>query len=271
MKVSVKNSTSATTGIDQVWGDLQIDNIKEHSYKKGVASAQLRQVVRSKYPTVKTTAAGSDTIFGSEEFNLESNDYDNIRVYWLTVPEHYAQAYKTNPEEGKKELMSILHAKAKENGEIRLVRELADTPILTEDDERVYRQIGDSDTNLSDSWDNNPKAFYNHIADRQLIKIPHMIDGIEYRVPISKSGEIVLEDSQIKELVEAGYSYESSDNIQVMLFGNRDAENGIYTDGPADFDGEEITSDLFTEKQLEMLQFKKEFLRYASHDVDHRS
>lgn len=74
--------------ITKKFSAITVDKVEPHAYKKGVASAQLRQTVTTTYPSVRVTNSLNDSLFSLDEFKLpEGQSYTSTRVTWLNVPE----------------------------------------------------------------------------------------------------------------------------------------------------------------------------------------
>jgi len=69
------------------FGTLGVDSVSPHAYKNGISSAQLRQVVKTTYPSIRVGNSRTSSLFAQEAFNLESGQaYESTRVTWINVP-----------------------------------------------------------------------------------------------------------------------------------------------------------------------------------------
>lgn len=61
-----------------------VDGLKA---EKGILQAQVRQTVRTEYPSARVNNSGTIGLFNEEEFDLaEGQTYESIRVAWFSVP-----------------------------------------------------------------------------------------------------------------------------------------------------------------------------------------
>ncbi len=73
---------------------LTVDHVVPHTYKQGMLSAQVRQVVTSTYPLA--IGGNADNPFDLSDFGLTNVRPDN-RVTWVPVPSKLAYADMNNP------------------------------------------------------------------------------------------------------------------------------------------------------------------------------
>lgn len=62
---------------------IVVASVGAHQFKPELDSAELRVVVTTSYPTRQTN---SDGLFTTEEYGLESQDFESNRVCWIDVP-----------------------------------------------------------------------------------------------------------------------------------------------------------------------------------------
>lgn len=83
------NNQEVTNGITRTFQPITVDEVKPHTYKedKGIHSAQIRQIVKTTYPSVRVGNSLSDSLFTLDQFNLtEGQTYESNRVTWIDVP-----------------------------------------------------------------------------------------------------------------------------------------------------------------------------------------
>lgn len=173
MEALLKNTTS--TGVKAVpTGAITVDEIKD-SLKKGVKEAQIRQLYRKSYASVKTSNEFKQSLFSDDELGLESKDYEEARVTWIPV----GMKHKVKDVEKALALMP----------DACIYKVLSHEPILSSDQIRVLDQglSGEAledflDTNKikGDDWtDECTKILYNKIAESQLVVFGENHDGPE--------------------------------------------------------------------------------------------
>lgn len=100
------------------FGKITVDEIKD-SIKGDRKQAQIRQVVTTSYPSGKVGNSMSDSLFSEEEFQFESQDFEENRVAWIDVP-------KTATKEQVEALLAA-------NPKACIYKVLSSEPILTEE------------------------------------------------------------------------------------------------------------------------------------------
>lgn len=112
--------------------DVFCSEVKISQYQKsGTMTAQLRQVITTNttYPSVQISDGISDTLFGSQDFNLptgKSFANDSTRVYFMNVPTH------VNGQPMNVQLVNKMLGDLKAQGkQITLQKVISNSPILT--------------------------------------------------------------------------------------------------------------------------------------------
>ena len=119
----------------KTFSKISIDNIKENSYKPQFDQAQLRQVVTTSYPTVKI---GND-LFDEEDFNLESTEFESVRIAWVNIPKNKFTV----------ETLGEYFSKNKPN--IHLQNEYSYNPIIDADTQYAIDNLGRSIEQVKES------------------------------------------------------------------------------------------------------------------------
>ena len=57
--------------------------VSAHAYKPELDSAEIRQTITSEYPSRQ---ANSEGLFSDDEYHLEGQKFDSVRVAWVDVP-----------------------------------------------------------------------------------------------------------------------------------------------------------------------------------------
>lgn len=75
------------SNITKEFGKIKVDEVKSHTYKESIDSAQIRQEVITRYPSMSVGNSLSESLFGIDEYGLEpGQEYKATRVTWLDVP-----------------------------------------------------------------------------------------------------------------------------------------------------------------------------------------
>ena len=72
--------------IQVTYGPLEVADVREHSFRKDVAQAELRQTVTKHFPSARANNSITDALYGMDEYNFESKDYENVRIAWINIP-----------------------------------------------------------------------------------------------------------------------------------------------------------------------------------------
>lgn len=103
------------------YGPVTVDSVGE-SLNVKKHQAQLRQVVKKKYPGGKPSDSLTSALFNTSAFNFEETEFEEQRVAWVPVP------IGTTKAQVEAQLKTV---------QPRLVKILSLTPILSEEQERA--------------------------------------------------------------------------------------------------------------------------------------
>lgn len=75
------------SGITRTYGAITVDHVAASQFKAHVDQAQIRQVVKTTYPSKKVGNSLADSLFSIDAYNLpEGQSFDSTRVTWIDVP-----------------------------------------------------------------------------------------------------------------------------------------------------------------------------------------
>lgn len=74
--------------MEQIFSKVTVDNVTPGlKGDKGIFQAQLRQTVTKRYPSARPNNSNTlGALFSNNEFEIEAQEYESIRVTWIGVP-----------------------------------------------------------------------------------------------------------------------------------------------------------------------------------------